>query len=80
MNDTYTDKIINYLSSCSEPQAVETIRVKTGTSHWSAVLSHCLELMINGRIEGMKTSKSWVFWVPEEKKTTPTGGEVIVEA
>ncbi len=72
------EKIIEFLSTKEDPQAVETIRANVGISHWSAVLAHCLELCIAGKIKGMKTSKSWVFWLPKGEKTTPTGGKVLV--
>lgn len=72
------NKIIEYLSTQEEPQAVETIRVNTGISHWSMTLAHCLELYVAGRIAGMKTSKSWVFWVPKKDEAKSSEGDVLV--
>lgn len=72
------DKIVEYLSTQTEPQAVERIRVNVGISHWSMALAHCLELRIAGRIKGMKTSNSWVFWVPKKDETKSSEGEVHV--
>jgi hypothetical protein len=40
---------------------VEKIRVACGIGNWETALKHCLELGISGRIEAVKTSKSWVF-------------------
>jgi hypothetical protein len=33
-----------------------------GIGHWNTALNHCLELMLEGKIKGAKTSKGWVFW------------------
>jgi hypothetical protein len=43
------------------PTDVEKIRRSTGFSHWNAALTHLLQLYIDGKIDGQKTSKSWVF-------------------
>jgi hypothetical protein len=40
---------------------VEKIRVACGIGNWETALKHCLELRIAGKIEAVKTSKSWVF-------------------
>jgi len=57
-----SDKITDYLEKCKEPQAIETIRKNAGITHWDAALVACLELLVAGEINGMKTSKSWIFW------------------
>lgn len=80
MNKHDPNKIIEYLSTQKEPQAIETIRVNTGISHWSITLAHCLELVVEKRIKGMKTSKSWVFWVEKKGKAARAGGETLVQA
>jgi len=41
---------------------VETIRKGIGSKSWAIVLYHCLQLMAEGKISGMKTSKAWAFW------------------
>lgn len=66
MSVNISENIINYLKTCKEPQAIETIRKNAGISHWNAALSNCLELYIAGTIKGMNTSKSWIFWVEKE--------------
>lgn len=68
MNSKLSEKIIEYLKSCKEPQAIETIRKGAGIAHWNAALSNCLELYIEGSIKGMKTSRSWVFWVEAKQQ------------
>ncbi len=71
-----SDKITNYLKTCKEPQAIEKIRKNAGITHWDDALAACLELFVAGEIKGMKTSKSWVFWVKKDK----IGGEMLVSA
>jgi hypothetical protein len=80
MNKHDPNKIVNYLSTQTEPQAIETIRANTNISHWSMALAYCLELVIQGKIKGMKTSKSWVFWVEKGQKAARTGGEILARS
>jgi hypothetical protein len=70
------NKISNYLKTCRQPQAIETIRKNTGITHWDAALAACLELLVAGKINGMNTSKSWIFW----GKKIRGGGDVLVSA
>lgn len=69
-----TGKVVDYLKTCVEPQAVETIRRNAGIGHWDAALSSCFEAMVYGLIKGLKTSKGWVFWVEKEQGTVLKGG------
>ena len=62
----YDQKIIAVLTDANEPTDVEKIRVRAGIGHWNTTLKHCLELLIAKRINGTKTSKSWIFWVEKE--------------
>lgn len=62
MQNRYDEKIIAFLENVSQPTDVEKIRVDTGIGNWNTALKHCLELCIAGKIEGQKTSKSWIFW------------------
>jgi hypothetical protein len=49
------------LRTRDRPTDVEKIRRSAGFSHWNAALTHLLQLYIDGKIDGQKTSKSWVF-------------------
>lgn len=51
-----------FVSEASEPVYVEKIRTCCGIGNWNTALKHCLELLIQGRIKGQKTSKGWIFW------------------
>jgi len=63
----YPDRILRLLGDTTEPLDVEKIRTKCEIGNWNTALKHCLELVISGKIKGMKTSKSWVFWIDREK-------------
>lgn len=69
------DKVLEFLSAQNEPQGIQTIQKGAGIAHWNAALSNCLELYIQGVIKGMKTSKSWVFWVEKRNEAAAKGGE-----
>jgi hypothetical protein len=55
-------KIVNVLSEAKMPMDVENVRLKTGLKNWESTKSILLELVIQGRILGQKTTKGWIFW------------------
>jgi len=61
-------RIINYLKTAKIPQGVENIRIACNIGNWNTALKHCLELLIQGKINGQKTSKSWIFWIDRRLK------------
>jgi hypothetical protein len=62
----YKQKILQFLNETTEPVDVEKIRVACDIGNWATALNHCLELLIQGKIMGQKTSKSWVFSTHQE--------------
>jgi hypothetical protein len=58
-----------------QPLDVEKIRVACGIGNWQTALKHCLELLYDEKIRGIKTSKSWVFWTNSSHKRFAKGGE-----
>jgi len=58
----YDEGIIKVLESSETPLDIEKIRTEVGIGNWNTALKHCLELLLGEKINGMKTSKSWVFW------------------
>jgi hypothetical protein len=52
----------------SIPIACENVRKLAGIKNWQTCLKHLLELTVAGKIKGMKTSKSWIFWAVEIKE------------
>jgi len=61
----YKSKIIQDLSRRKIPCDVEKIRVDVGIGNWNTCIHHLLELYIEGKIGGQRTSKGWVFWKKE---------------
>jgi len=57
------NRIINCLTTTKIPQGVENIRVAYNIGNWNTALKHCLELLLQEKIKGQKTSKSWIFWI-----------------
>lgn len=70
MNKSYEYKkaILTLLARADQPLDVEYIRTACKIGNWQTALKHCLELQYYGKIEAIKTSKSWVFSAKTEKK------------
>jgi len=58
----YKEEIRQLLWESSRPLDVEKIRVACKIGNWQTALKHCLELLWDEKIQGLKTSKSWIFW------------------
>ena len=63
MENNYQQKIMEALRKASQPWDIEKIRHECGIGNWNTALKHCLELVISEKIHGLKTSKSWIFWL-----------------
>jgi len=70
MKETYNQKIMELLKNAEEPTDVAKIRVACDIGNWNTALKHCLELLVDGRINGQRTSKGWIFWPKREARTT----------
>ena len=55
-------KVLALLRRYEQPCDVEKIRREAGIQNWNSVLRHCLELYMDGEVNGLKTSRGWVFW------------------
>lgn len=66
MGGNYKERIYDFLLERKEPMDMEKIRVACDIGNWNTALKHCLELLIEGKIKGQKTSKSWIFWIDQE--------------
>ena len=62
MENSYREKIVRTLQKAAMPLDTEKIRTKCGIGNWNTALKHCLELLLEGKIKGRKTSKGWIFW------------------
>ena len=64
-DNSIKNKIVDTLAKAKGPLDVKQIKEAVGISHWHVCIRHCLELLIEGRIHGWKTAKSWIFIHPE---------------
>jgi hypothetical protein len=69
--NTNHQKIVNVLSEAKMPMDVENVRQKTGLKNWESTKSILLELVIQGKILGQKTTRGWIFWL----NTAPMRGK-----
>jgi len=58
----------------TQPLSVDAIAHITGL-HWLTAKALLLELMAEGKIAGMKTSKAWVFGLPQAMKVVKLSKE-----
>ncbi len=63
-SESYRESIIRFVQAAKQPVDVEKIRVASDIGNWQTALKHCLELQYERKIQGIKTSKSWIFWAP----------------
>lgn len=73
MKNGYKESIRRVLTESTIPMDVEKIRVACGIGNWQTALKHCLELLYDGKIHGVKSSKSWLFWVKQPRKNRMGG-------
>lgn len=67
-NTSYRERILNILSKATMPLDVEFIRVEAEIKNWQTAISHLLQLVIEGKICGQKTTKGWIFWMEKNRK------------
>jgi len=77
MRTDYKKAILQFLKESTQPMDVEKIRVACKIGNWQTALKHCLELQIEGKIQGIKSSKSWTFWIPPSNNKTTRGKTVL---
>jgi len=68
---SHKGNILAFLSKASEPVDIEKIRKYCGIGNRITALNNCLELFIQGKIKGQKTSKRWIFWTYHETQLKP---------
>lgn len=71
MIKNYQQKIVSFLNKASEPVDVEKIRTACSIGNWNTALTNCLDLLVQGKIMGQKTSRGWVFWTHQETQLEP---------
>ena len=61
-------RIVQVLADSQIPMDVENVKVQAGMKNWESTKSILLEMVLQGRISGQKTTKGWIFWVGEGSK------------
>lgn len=72
MNE-YKHQILEVLKRANQPMDVQKIKEAVGIGNWNTALKHLLELKLEGKVEGQKTTKSWIFWVKRKGDQDGTG-------
>jgi len=65
--DSHQQKIVEVLADAKMPMDVENVRLQTGLKNWESTKSILLEMVLQGRIAGEKTTKGWIFWLDLER-------------
>ena len=60
-------RVSETIAEASMPVSVEYIAQRLNVG-WGTALRYALELLAAGKIKGMKTTKSWVFWTQNPAK------------
>ncbi len=74
----YREKILEVLGNSPIPMDTENIRVQSGIKSWSTAKATLLELVLERKILGAKTTKSWIFWVIKKSSTETTSRPGVV--
>jgi hypothetical protein len=64
--NSHHQKIREVLGEALMPMDVENVRVQAGMKNWESTKSILLEMVLQGTIEGEKTTKGWIFWTNEK--------------
>lgn len=48
------------------PVSVEYLARKANVG-WGTAIRYALEMLASGKIQGIKTTRSWIFWVKKEE-------------
>ena len=73
-NSERHERIIDVLKDAKAPQSVEAVRAAAGLGSWEAAKALLLELLVEERIKGMRTSTSWIFWLDTPESGGGGGG------
>ena len=61
-NPTIEAKVTSILNEAENPVSIDYVRHHLELN-WSTTRALLLSLALEGKIQSMKTSKSWIFWV-----------------
>jgi len=69
-HNSHQQKIMEVLGEAMMPMDVENVRVQVGMKNWESTKSILLEMVLQGSIEGQKTTKGWIFWTNGRTRRT----------
>lgn len=73
--NAYRERILHVLDESSMPMDVENVRLKCGLKNWESTKALLLEMVLQGTIDGQKTTKSWIFWHNAHSRTLSPGNK-----
>jgi hypothetical protein len=62
-DNDYKSNILEVLSQAEKPMDIYNIKVKAGIKNWETCKAILLELLIEGKIKGQRSTKGWTFWI-----------------
>jgi hypothetical protein len=68
--NSYMEKIRGVLVDSTMPMDVENVRSGAGLKNWESTKAILLEMVLQGKILGEKTTKGWIFWVDPPTPTS----------
>jgi len=61
--EDYESRMMEVLKSAEMPLDIENVRKRAGIRNWQTAKALLFELLAQGAVSALKTSKSWIFWV-----------------
>jgi hypothetical protein len=61
--NSHRERIRDVLAESTMPMDVENVRSGAGLKNWESTKSILLEMVLQEKIHGQKTTKGWIFWV-----------------
>jgi len=58
----YKQRIVDAILSSDLPLSVDNVRTAAGLSNWESTKALLLELLLEGKVAGMRTARGWIFW------------------
>jgi len=62
----YKQRIVDAVLGSDLPLSVDNVRATAGLSNWESTKALLLELVLERKIKGIRTSKGWIFWDPDK--------------
>src|SRR6266849_9156731 len=58
----YKQRIVDAVDGSDLPLSVDNVRSTAGLSNWESTKALLLELLLEGKVAGMRTARGWIFW------------------